>query len=577
MIRVDPDSVEEPSVPGTIRPQLHFDDLLAELQVRLDTIRTTRDRMHALLDAVLTVGSDLDLPTVLRRIVNAAVLLVDAQYGALGVTGRDNQLSQFITVGIDEDTHKAIGPLPSGHGILGLLIRDQRVLRLADLNEHPAAYGFPRGHPPMRTFLGVPVRVRSEVFGNLYLTEKRGGGQFDSTDESVLQALAAAAGVAIENARLYQAARQGEQWQRASAEVTTLLLSGADPDDVLPLIAERARQLTGAAGATILLPHGGDALLVEVACGVNADSARGTREPIAATVSGHTFRTGKSQNLAGSSADGPVSPAPGDGAPRGPLLVAPLVSRGTVQGVLSVANEIGGAPFSDGDLSMLEAFAGHAAVALELATQQRATERLRLFVDRDRIARDLHDLVIQRLFACGMQLESATRLMESPQAVDKVHDVVEHLDETIVEIRSTIYALQPAERSSPASLRTRLLAAIDEAGGLLGYGPTIRFDGLIDTRVPPALGEHLLAVLRESLSNVARHADSGQARVSVVVSDHDVTLTVTDDGIGMPAGGRRSGLLNLAERAAAMQGTFNARALDGGGTQAIWTAPLDTG
>jgi signal transduction histidine kinase len=571
---VEPDEVEGRPAGGSIRPQLHFDDLLAELQSRLDTIRATRDRMHALFDAVLAVGSDLDLQTVLRRIVDAAVVLVDAEYGALGVTGKDNQLAQFITVGIDDDVHRRIGALPSGHGILGLLMNDQRTLRLVDLNEHPAAYGFPAGHPPMRTFLGVPVRVRDEVFGNLYLTEKRGGEEFDEADESVVQALAAAAGVAIENARLYQSARLRERWQRASAEVTTLLLSGADPDEVLLVIAQRACQLTAAATATILLPDGGDALLVEVAYGVDADLARGARLPLEGSLPGRTFRTGEPLNLTDAYADTKAMRTPGSDGPGGPVLLAPLIARGTVQGVLTVANEIGGALFSDADLSLLEAFAGQAAVALELAGQQRETERLRLFVDRDRIARDLHDLVIQRLFACGLQLESATRLMNSPKAVEKVHHVVEDLDETIVEIRSTIYALQSAERSSPASLRTRLLTVTEEAGELLGYVPHVRFEGLVDTGVPADIAEQLLAVLRETLTNITRHAQAGSAEVSVVVGKREVALSVSDDGIGMPEGGRRSGLLNLAERAADLNGTFIARARESGGTEVIWTAQI---
>ncbi|PZS35647.1 MAG: histidine kinase [Pseudonocardiales bacterium] len=557
-----------------IRPQLHLDDLLAELQNRLDTIRATRDRMHALLDAVLSVGSDLDLQTVLRRIVEAAVVLVDAEYGALGVTGEDNRLSQFITVGVDDETQRRIGALPSGHGILGLLMKDQRALRLADLNKHPAAYGFPARHPAMRSFLGVPVRVRDAVFGNLYLTEKRGGGEFDEADESVVQALAAAAGVAVENARLYQSARLREAWQRASADVTTLLLSGTDPDEVLGVIAERACHLTAADTATILLPHGDGALLVEVAFGVDADQVRGAKVPVAGSLAGRTFQTGEPLNVPDVRPDLDATPGPVSGRSHGPLLLAPLVARGTVQGVLTVANRIGGEDFSALDLNMLKAFAGQAAVALELARQQRETERLRLFVDRDRIARDLHDLVIQRLFASGMQLESATRLMDSPEAQAKVHRVVGELDETILEIRSTIYALQSAERSVPASLRHRLLAVSGEAGELLGYPPTVRFDGLVDTRVPPDLAEQLVAVLRESLTNVARHAHAARTTASVQVGEHDVTLTVSDDGIGLPAGGRRSGLLNLAERAAELGGMFSAEAREGGGTEIVWRAPI---
>ena len=222
-------------------------DFLHEFQNRLADVGSTRDRVHELLEAVLAVGSDLDLQTVLRRITEAAVTLVDAEYGALGVVGQDGGLTQFLTVGVDEQTRARIGPLPRGHGILGLLIRDPKTLRLDDFGQHPDAFGFPPGHPPMKTFLGVPVRVRGEVFGNLYLTEKRGGSPFDDEDESVVLALAAAAGVAVENARLYDAARRRELWLQAGAEISTALLSGSDPEEVLQLLTDRAHELAGAA------------------------------------------------------------------------------------------------------------------------------------------------------------------------------------------------------------------------------------------------------------------------------------------------------------------------------------------
>ncbi|WP_344409233.1 GAF domain-containing protein, partial [Actinomadura nitritigenes] len=237
-----------------ILPQLQLDDLLAELQTRLEAARSTRDRVHALLEAVVSIGGELDLETVLRRIIEAATTLVDARYGALGVIDEGGErLVQFITVGVSEEEIAAIGHWPHGHGILGLLIKEPSPLRLADLSEHAESYGFPADHPPMRTFLGVPIRVRDEVFGNLYLTEKAGGGVFEEEDEVVVTALATAAGVAIENARLYQETRRRERWLEASAEVSTTLLSGTDTHQVTSLVAERARQVSDAGLATVAL------------------------------------------------------------------------------------------------------------------------------------------------------------------------------------------------------------------------------------------------------------------------------------------------------------------------------------
>jgi signal transduction histidine kinase len=564
-------TTEEPS--GTIRPQLHLDELLSELQNQLDAIRSTRDRMPALLDAVLAVGSDLDVHTVLRRIVEAAVLLVDAQYGALGVIGEQDRLSQFITVGIDDELHRKIGTLPTGRGILGVLVKDPQPLCLTDLSQHPASYGFPANHPPMHSFLGVPVRVRNEVFGNLYLTEKRGGGDFDDADISIVQALATAAGVAVENARLYSAAQQREEWVRASAEVTTQLLSGDDPADVLDLVAERACSLADADVAAVSLPRDGH-LVVEVIRGANADTTAGLHMPIEGSLVGRTFRTGETLNLVDIAAETQTAEQEIPITARyGPVLMAALGGGGKIQGVISLARAAGSKPFSDVDRALLEAFAGQAALALELAQQRRQNERLSLFEDRDRIARDLHDLVIQRLFASGLHLEGAIRLMEPPEAADRVHRVVDDLDETIKEIRTTIYALQSTDRSGSPSLRAELLAVTEGYAETLGFSPSVRFDGLIDAGIPPRVAEHVLAVTREALSNIARHAKGQQVEVALAVREEVVILTVRDDGIGLPEGVQRSGLANLADRALDVGGSFDARNRLDGGTELVWSAP----
>ncbi|MCF6476129.1 GAF domain-containing protein [Nonomuraea sp. MG754425] len=537
-------------------PQMRLDELLAELQVRLNAVLATRDRVHTLLEAVVSVGSDLDLETVLRRIVETATTLVDAGYGALGVVGEEHTLVQFIPVGLSEEEIARIEHWPHGLGLLGLLIKDARPLRLGRIADHPESYGFPPGHPPMGTFLGVPIRVRDEVFGNLYLTEKRGGGEFDEEDEAMVIALATAAGVAVENARLYEESRRRERWLQASAEVTTSLLSGADPSQVLPVVAARARQMSDADSARVLLPDG-ETLRVAAADGDGADDALGTAFEIAGSPAGEVFARGEAV-----------------AEPEGlPALLVPLGAAPGVRGVLVLGKRGGRLPFSAADLQVLQAFAGQAALALELAEARRDAERLGLLEDRDRIAKDLHDVVIQRLFATAMTLMSTVRLVDHPQASKRLQHAIDELDETIRQIRSSIFALQgPVDEVAPG-LRGRIVELVEGAGGHLGFMPGLRMEGQLDTLVPESVAEHLLAVLREALSNVVRHSRAGRAEVSVEVGG-GLTLVVTDDGTGVGAAGRRSGLRNIEERAHRLGGTAGVETPEGGGTRLRWWIPL---
>ncbi|TMQ81416.1 GAF domain-containing protein, partial [Actinomadura soli] len=547
-----------------ILPQLQLDDLLTELQTRLEGARATRDRVHALLEAVVSIGSDLDLETVLRRITEAAVTLVDARYGALGVISEEGErLIQFVTVGASEKEIEAIGHWPHGHGILGLLIREPHSIRLPDLGEHPDSHGFPANHPPMHTFLGVPIRVRDEVFGNLYLTEKAGGGEFDQEDEVVVTALATAAGVAIENARLYEETRRRERWLEASREISTTLLSGTDPHEVTTLVAQRAREVADAGLATVaLVEEGAPVFVVEAAHGEGADRLEGLRVPLDHSVAGPVFTEGTPLRLADGSEAAHEANVPTH-VPIGPLLVVPLGVGSSARGVISVINPPGGAVFSEATQRLLETFAGQAAVALELADRRRDAERLTLLEDRDRIAKDLHDTVIQRLFATAMTLMATIKLVERKEVAVRVQRAVDDLDETMRQIRSTIFALQgPVDTES---LRSRVHALVDAATENLGFAPSVRLDGLLDTAVDDDIGEHLLAVIREALSNVARHAHASQVVLVVEVND-ELALRVEDDGVGIPEGGRRSGLRNLSDRAKGLGGSCTTAPRDGGGT-----------
>ncbi|WP_030684402.1 GAF domain-containing protein [Streptomyces sp. NRRL B-1347] len=557
-------------------PTLRLDELLDELQTRIDAARGTRDRVHSLLEAVLSVGRELDLPQVLRRIVEAAVVLVDAEYGALGVISDDRTLSQFLTVGIDEEERARIGDLPSGHGILGELIRHPVPLRMPELSEHPSSYGFPPGHPPMHSFLGVPIRVRDKVFGNLYLTEKRGAEEFDAEDESVLSTLAVAAGVAIENARLYEETRLRERWMRASAEVTSTLLSGAPSTDVLELIVEQAREIVSAdVGMIAEYVAKSEEMRPLLAVGVDAERRKGVVLPAHEGLVGAALDAADPVVSADISHDSRVGGNGSQWAGLGPVVAVPLGVSGKARGVLVLGRLSGRTPFSDADAGPLLGFAGQAALALELADRRRDAEQVALLQDRDRIARDLHDLAIQRLFAVGMTLQSTQRFVEHSEAVERLSRAVDDLDDTIKIIRSTIFGLRThGGGAGREGLRGRVSRAVADSAAAFGFTPALRIEGLVDTDVPADVADHVLAVLGEALSNAARHAHARSADVHLRCADGELTLAVTDDGQGIPEGAKHSGLRNLTERAHALGGTLTLRrGPNGSGTRLVWRVP----
>ena len=561
--------------PGSrpVMPQLRLDDLLAELQARLQTVLTTRDRVHALLEAVVAVGSQLDLEVVLRQIVEAATGLVNARYGALGVVGDGGGLAEFIPVGLTEAEIARIHHWPEGRGLLGELITNPRPLRLADIAGHPNSFGFPDGHPPMQSFLGVPVRIRDEVYGNLYLTEKENGDQFDDEDEAVVVALAAAAGVAIENARLYEEGRRRQRWLQASAEVTRRLLSGTPPNEVVELVTQQVLEMSGADLATLALPEGERReLVIRHAAGEDAAETLGLLLP-QTSLSAEVLANGEPVTVEDFSQDERVALVARERMQLGPAVIFPLGARGNVSGVLTVGRRPGAMPLTHAATEMVGSFAAQAGVALELAHARRDAEQVTVLQDRERIARDLHDLVIQRLYATGMSLQGALPLIARPEVADRVTRAVDALDDTIGEIRSAIFALQSRHDLKQPALTERILDVLQEMTGPLGFAPSLSLSTALDNQMPPEVGDQALYVLREALSNAARHADASRVDVRVQAGS-DLVVVVSDDGVGLGNSTRRSGLANLAERAGQLGGTLQVGPAGDRGTELRWQVPL---
>jgi signal transduction histidine kinase len=551
---------------------MRLTELLAEVQERLSTVARAQARVEDLLDAFLSISSGLDLDTTLRRIVEAAARLVDAEYGALGVLAPEGGLKAFITVGLTEEQRALMGHLPEGKGVLGQLITDPRPLRIADLGTHPASAGFPAGHPPMRTFLGVPVLVRGTVFGNLYMTEKRSGGQFTAEDTAVLVALSGAAGIAIDNARLYAEVEVRRRWLAAVGDVRSTLLAGMSPDEALRMVLGRVAELTGADGAWLVTgpfrPDGtytvqaqtGSGLVDLTGTGMHPDEVPVLRAVLAAG------------SVASIDPAGPSYPGPDPGVSWGPAIGVPL--RTDAGDAVVIAVRRGGRPGFDPAVGpLLTEFADQVTLALDMAARQQVARRLDVYEDRDRIARDLHDHVIQRLFAAGLGLQAAATRVRDDALQQRLGQVVNQLDETVREIRTTIFDLHTSDGADHAdSLRRQVLDIVTEtAGGELRS--TVRMSGAVDSLVTGDLAVDVAAVVREAVSNAARHSGARHVVVTLEVTD-EVVVEVRDDGRGIDHTVARSGLRNLAERAQRRGGSSSVDRSADGGTLFRWQAPL---
>lgn len=545
--------------------------------------------LRRLLDAVLGIGADLDLDRALRHIVEAAVALVDARYGALGVLDESKtQVAAFISVGMADDARRVIGHPPSGRGLLGALITDARPLRVPVIHDHSQHTGFPPGHPPMTSFLGVPIASRGEVYGNLYLTDKRSAAVFTDHDEQLVAGLAAAAGVVIDNARLFGRVQRRDATLTAVHDIVAAVAAGEEGHRAMQLVADRAHELVGADVATIALPVGPDDLSIDIAAGSIADAVRGRRFSLRNSVSGEVLRTGRAVVVADASCDPRVDQPQVSVGIIGAAAWIPLTAKGRPAGTLSVGRLRGAPPFTDAEIDVLSMFAGQAGVILEVDQGRDDARRLSVLRDQERIARDLHDTAIQRLFATGLSLQAVARLTDEP-ATSRLMSAVDDLDDTIREIRTVIFGLERPISVAPLSLRATLLDVCADAARALGFEPAVRFVGPVDLEAAASDTADVVPVVREALANVARHAAATRVEVEVTVAQGELRVVVTDDGRGIAASttsaGAGHGVENLRSRAIRRGGTFSLSDGDGGGddgggrrasggTTLRWSIPL---
>ena len=552
--------------------QLRLRELLAEVQDRVDHIIERRDRLDGLVEAMLMVTAGLDLDRTLQTIIETATKLVDARYGALGIRGEGHQIVDFVLAGMGAAELAEIGRAPQGIGVLGVLLDDPKSIRLDEISNHPASVGFPPNHPPMHTFLGVPIRIREEIYGNLYLTEKAGGQPFSDDDEVLVEALAAAAGIAIDNARLYEQSRAQQAWIEATRDIATQLLAGDEPIHVLRRIASDVLRLSQAEGAFIATAAVTDTEDQSAAQLVVVDAVGAARIPaLAPTISadsvlGRAFAGQRPCRLAEIDDRAMIDQLMPD---TGPAMVIP--ARANVAGIVVLLRRRGAPEFSKDQVDMMAAFTDQAAVAWQLAVSQRRMHELEVISERDRIARDLHDHVIQRLFAVGLTLQGAIPRARAPEVQQRLADIVDELQNVIQEIRTTIFDLHGGN-SGTTRLRQRIsdaVAAFSRDGLRVG----VHFVGPLSV-VDAVLADHAEAVVLEAVSNAVRHAGARTISVTIRVED-ELTVEVADDGCGIPPDITPSGLTNLCDRAGQLGGTMSVTDAAGGGTLLRWSVPLN--
>ncbi len=563
--------------PGLVGAALELEDLLDEIRQRAAGAAAAQERLGQLLEAVVAIGSDLDLNAVLGKVLESACVLLGARYGALGVLdATGDQLADFITYGIDEADRRAIGDLPHGAGILGLLIREPSTRRMADLTTHPDSVGFPPNHPPMHAFIGTPVRVRDTVFGNLYLTERLDGTPFSEQDEILLEGLATAAGIAIENAQLYRRAQGRQEWSQVVGELTQTLLEGRNESTALARMVKHAREMGGASLGLLAVQDEAGHLVVQAIEGegtvphAGVAQLRSPRWPIilhervpllllAMPGDRHVGElTAELAQLAGLDEVGACALVP--------------ITVGAVEvGIMCFVWATDRRGEARDTMELLTPFAEQMGLAIEAGRAQRQRGRARLLEERDRIARDMHDHVIQRLFAAGLSLQAVARQTEGAPR-ERIEHVVDELDLAVKDLRHAIFELH--QQLPEGGLGPEIEVLVSRFAQNAGYVPDLTFTGQL-SEVPPELEHDVVAVVREGLSNIVRHSQASDAQVRVSTVD-GLVVTIEDNGVGIGPEASLRGLANLQNRAAAHDGAFSVSSRIPSGTLLRWRVPLFT-
>jgi signal transduction histidine kinase len=547
----------------------------------MDTVTPSDSRLRALLEASMSIGSELSLESLLQRLVTTAAELTAARYAALGVIDRSGlQLERFLTTGIDDETHRAIGDLPRGRGILGVLINEATPLRLHDLGEDPRSVGFPANHPPMRTFLGVPIMLRGVAYGNFYLTEKAGGEDFTDEDQEIVALLAGQAAVAIENARLYEATTQWSKQLESLNEIGNALATETDLGRLLDLIARRLRELLDARIVAVMLPAGDDELRFTAVAGDSEENFLGQTIPRASSKSGRVLDRGRSERSDSVLDDPEVdrNVVRGFGARTG--LWVPLVARSQTIGVIAVHDKLGAdARFTDNDLRLAETYASRAAVAVDLS-QRIARDALRRVVDaqeleRRRLARELHDETGQALTSILLGLKTLEETTEGDGSSAAIGDLRELVVATLQDVRRLAVELRPKvlDDFGLVPALERLTETFAEQTGIL-----VRFEsGLGGERLPSEVETALYRIVQESLTNIVKHARAQTVSIAITRKPGAVAAVVEDDGLGFdPAEVREGGfgLEGMRERVGLLDGRLQVESGEGVGTTLVAEVPI---
>lgn len=547
----------------------------------MEAVTPSQSRLRALVHAGTAIASELSLDAVLQRLVEVAAELTGARYAALGVIDRTgSQLERFVTHGIDAETQATIGDLPRGRGILGVLIRDATPLRLHEIAEDPRSVGFPPGHPPMRSFLGVPILLRGVAYGNLYLTEKAEGEDFTDEDEELVGLLAGQAAVAVENARLYEASVRWTRQLESLIEVGNALATETDRDRLLDLVAQRLRGLLDARLVAVLLPAGPDELRFVAAAGEEAEELVGTRMARAASKSGRVLERRRSERVDSVIDDPEIDRGVTRRIAARTGLWVPLVVRDEAIGVLVAHDRLGrDARFSDDDLRLAEVFASRAAVAVELS-ERVARDALRRVVEaqeleRRRLARELHDETGQALTSILLNL----RTLEEAAADDEAHAAATTVRElvlsTLQDVRRLAVELRPKALDDfglvPALERLTHTFA-EQTGLVVDFEPA-----LADERLPAEVETAFYRIVQESLTNVVKHARASRVSILLTRKGKAVVAVVEDDGRGFDPGATREdgfGLVGMRERVALVDGRLQIESREGAGTTLVVEVPL---